>query len=200
LPRSWPLPASSQLKMPRAFLADETPLAAFAPEHTILVDSLSKRVAPGLGVGFIVPPLPLREKVSRALQSGSWSAPGFAVAAATQLMADGCIGEIQWSKRADASRRQALARSLLGEFHVRGDSRSYHLWLELPEPWRAERFVAAAGLRGIAILSSSAFTVGSGHTPNAVRLALAAPALPVLERAITALCELLKTADHRMPE
>ena len=183
-----------------AFLAGEKPLAAFAPEHVILVDSLSKRVAPGLSVGFIVPPARWKEEVSRALLSGAWNASGFAVAAVSQLMADRCIEEIQSSKRADAARRQAVARKLLRDVDVRGDARSYHLWLELPEPWRAEQFVSAAARRGIAILPASVFAVGAGHAPNAVRLALAAPPLAIVEDALATLAELLRTGGHRLLE
>ena len=54
-------------------------------------------------------------------------------------------------------------------------SKAYHSWLELPEAWRAEPFVAAAARLGIAITAAAAFAVGSGHAPNAVRLALASP-------------------------
>jgi aspartate/methionine/tyrosine aminotransferase len=36
------------------FLHDEPPLASLAPDHTVLVESLSKRLAPGLSVGFAV--------------------------------------------------------------------------------------------------------------------------------------------------
>src|SRR5205823_8429787 len=36
------------------FLADEAPLSALAPDSCILLDSLSKKVAPGLALGFIV--------------------------------------------------------------------------------------------------------------------------------------------------
>ncbi|MEI9983309.1 MAG: GntR family transcriptional regulator [Aliidongia sp.] len=38
------------------FLDDEPPLAALAPDACIVIDSLSKKVAPGLTLGFIVPP------------------------------------------------------------------------------------------------------------------------------------------------
>ena len=85
-------------------------------------------------------------------------------------------------------------------FDLHGDPRSYHLWLELPEPWRAEQFVSAAARRGIAILPASVFTVGAGHAPNAVRLALAAPPLAVVESAIATLAELLRTGGHRLLE
>ena len=39
------------------------PLAALAPDRCIVIDSLSKKVAPGLALGFVVPPRRLRETV-----------------------------------------------------------------------------------------------------------------------------------------
>src|SRR5215468_9163147 len=67
------------------FFDDEPPLAALAPASCIVIDSLSKRVAPGLTVGFIVPPPRLRESVMAAVRSGGWTASGFAFAAAQRM-------------------------------------------------------------------------------------------------------------------
>ena len=38
------------------FLGNEPPLAALAPESCIVIEGLSKRIAPGLSLGFVVPP------------------------------------------------------------------------------------------------------------------------------------------------
>ena len=46
------------------FLDDAPPLAALAPASCIVIDSLSKKVAPGMTLGFIVPPLRLRRASS----------------------------------------------------------------------------------------------------------------------------------------
>ena len=48
-------------------LADEEPLAAFAPDHAILIDSLSKRLAPGIAVGFLKK-TPVQKFQSQGLQ------------------------------------------------------------------------------------------------------------------------------------
>ena len=47
-----------------------------APDRCIVVDSLSKKVAPGLALGFIVPPERLRESVIASVRSGGWTATG----------------------------------------------------------------------------------------------------------------------------
>ena len=58
------------------FLDEETPMAAHAPDSCITLDSLSKKVAPGLALGFIVSPPRLRERIMAAVRSGGWTAPG----------------------------------------------------------------------------------------------------------------------------
>jgi DNA-binding transcriptional MocR family regulator len=175
-----------------AFLRDERPLAAYAPDRTVLVDSLSKRLAPGLTVGYAVPPARLVDKVAAALRSGGWGVTGFALAATTRWIGDGTAEAIQRDKRADAVGRQRLVSERLAGFDVRADPAAYHCWWTLPDPWRAETFVAAAARRGIAVSPAASFTIGSGRAPNAVRLALASPPLDVLAGALDTLAALAR--------
>lgn len=173
-----------------SFLADEPPLAALAPERVVFVDSLSKRVAPGLTLGMLASPKALVGRLAAALRSGAWSASGLPAAAGMHWMGDGSARRIVQAKRADARARQALAREVLRDFDPGGDPRAYHLWLNLPEPWRGEAFAAAALRRGIAVTPGSAFAVAPGHAPNAVRLALASPEQSVLVQALRTLRDL----------
>jgi DNA-binding transcriptional MocR family regulator len=170
------------------FLAsDEAPLAAIAPSQTILIDSLSKRVAPGLALGFVVSPPHLVDTISQAIRTGGWTAMGFPIAAGLRWMRDGAATRVEDAKREDAKARQSIARRLLDGLQVRGDPRAYHLLLDLPAPWRAEAFAARASRVGIAVTPASAFAVIPGHAPNAVRLALASPAIEELSAALTTL-------------
>jgi DNA-binding transcriptional MocR family regulator len=174
-----------------SFLRDDPPpLAAFAPERTIVVDSLSKRVAPGCSLGFVVPPTARHQRVRAAIRAGGWLAQSFAVEAATRWMAEGVVAEIERAKRLDAAQRQALAAERLAGFTVRADPAAYHCWWELPPPWRAETFVAAAARRGIAVTPAASFAAGAGHAPSAVRLALATPSLDTLAAALDVLAAL----------
>jgi DNA-binding transcriptional MocR family regulator len=81
------------------FLDNEPPLAALAPDSCIVIDSLSKKVAPGLSLGIIVPPQRLRESVMTSVRSGGWIAAGFAFAAAQQMLGDGTVAELTRLKR-----------------------------------------------------------------------------------------------------
>lgn len=180
-----------------AFLRDDPPpLAAFAPEHVIVADSLSKRVAPGLTVGFAVTPEAIGDRVASALRSGGWTAQRFAVEAATRWLTDGTVAALQEIKRRDAAARQRLVREHLAEFAVEADPQAFHCWWRLPDPWRADTFVAAAARRGIAVTPGAAFTVVVSHAPNAVRLALSAPPLGILATALATLAALARSVPE----
>jgi DNA-binding transcriptional MocR family regulator len=178
------------------FLADEPPLAVLAPDRCVVVDSLSKKIAPGLALGFIVSPPHLRESIMASIRSGGWTASGYAFAAAQRLMDDGTASELVRLKRADAQRRQQLAAERLAGFKFQANSKSYHLWLTLPPQWRSQTFVAAAARREIALTPSTTFAVSPGHAPNAIRLALAAPAIEQLDAALRTLSGMLNATQE----
>ncbi|PZG18094.1 GntR family transcriptional regulator [Nonomuraea aridisoli] len=185
-----------------SFLRDDLPpLAAFAPEHTILVDSLSKRLAPGLSLGFAVLPGAAVAPVAAALRSGGWTPMRFAMEAATRWLTDDTARSVARAKQRDAAMRQELAARHLGGFAVRGDPRSYYCWWELPPPWRADTFVATAARQGIAVTPGAAFAVGRNSAPNAVRLGLASPPPETLSRALATLAGLARsTPDDLIAE
>ncbi|MFE7112520.1 PLP-dependent aminotransferase family protein [Streptomyces sp. NPDC057575] len=178
-----------------AFLHDEVPpLASLAPEQTVLVDSLSKRIAPGLTLGFVVAPGFLVGEIATSLRSGGWAPMRFALEAAYHWQQDGAVKALVQAKQREAAVRQEIAARHLGGFAVRSDPRSYHCWWQLPRPWRADTFVAAAARHGIGVVPAAAFTVGNNHAPNAIRLGLASPQTDVLSQALATLAELGRSA------
>ncbi|MFI1865601.1 PLP-dependent aminotransferase family protein [Streptomyces jumonjinensis] len=178
-----------------AFLRDDLPpLAALAPERTVLVDSLSKRVSPGLTLGFAVAPAAVLGSIAAALRSGGLNPLRFALEAAARWQTDGAVRTLVRAKQREAAVRQDMVRRQLGDFAVRSGHRSYYCWWELPRPWRADTFVAAAARRGIGVTPAAAFAVGQGRAPNAVRVGLASPPAAVLSDALATLAELARTA------
>ncbi|NIJ65992.1 DNA-binding transcriptional MocR family regulator [Sphingomonas leidyi] len=180
------------------FLDDAPPLAALAPNACVVVDSLSKRVAPGLSLGFIIPPPHLREDMKALVRSGGWTASGFAFAAAQRMMGDGTVAELVRLKRLDARARQKRAAEHLSGFEIRANENCYHLWLTLPQHWRSQNFVVAAARRDVALTPSTTFAVTPGHAPNAVRLALATPAMDQLDTGLRTLAAILRAREEDM--
>ncbi len=178
-----------------AWLAADAPppLAAFAPERVVLVDSLSKRVAPGTTLGVVAaPPGEIADRVGAALRGGAWGPTGLALDLGLRFLGSGAVARLEAAKRRDAAARVATAREVLAGLSVRGAPTSYHLWLELPGPWRAEAFAAAALRAGIAVTPALAFATGAAHAPPAVRLALAAPAPEQLRVGLQTVVALLR--------
>lgn len=130
-----------------AFLDDQAPppVASFALEHVVVVDSLSKRIASGLTLGMVFAPNHLAEPIAKALASGAWGVSGFALEACTRWLGDGTVAELEAAKRAEARGRQALAAKALEGLSLRASPAAYHLLLDLPAPWRADEFVQSAG-------------------------------------------------------
>jgi DNA-binding transcriptional MocR family regulator len=180
-----------------AFLRDELrPLAAYAPERTVLIDSLSKRIAPGLTLGFAVAPPALTSGIGAALRAAGAVPMRFALEAAHRWQQDGTVRQLVRAKQRQAAARQRIAARELAGFAVRSDPRSYHCWWQLPHPWRADTFVAAAARHGIAVVPAAAFTIGDSHAPAAVRLGLATARPDVLAEALGTLAGLARSAPE----
>lgn len=180
-----------------AFLRDELPpLAAYAPERTVLIDSLSKRLAPGLTLGFAVAPATVTSAITAALRSGGWTPMRFALEAAHRWQQDGTVRKLVAAKQREAAARQEIAARQLAGFTVRSHPCSYHCWWQLPRQWRADTFVAAAARHGIGVVPAAAFTVGDSHAPNAVRVGLATPRPDILPQALGTLAELGRSAPE----
>ena len=168
-----------------AFLVNRrpTPLAALAPESTIYVSGLSKNVATGLRFGFVVAPSEFVGALERAIRATTWNAPALMTAIGTGWINDGTVDRLEAQKRADARRRQVIARKVLDGLDVVGHPSSYFLWLPLPGEARADQ-VAAALLRETVSVSTAEPFATTKNPPHAIRLALGSVDLDVLARSL----------------
>jgi DNA-binding transcriptional MocR family regulator len=100
---------------------------------------------------------------------------------------------IRWHRKEIAT-RQALARKYLGDLGYLEQASSYHIWLPLAEPLRAEEVVIEAQGAGIAITPGSVFAVEPQFIPQALRIGLGAPpTLGALEVGLKGLAAILET-------
>ncbi|MEV8451498.1 PLP-dependent aminotransferase family protein [Streptomyces sp. NPDC052095] len=156
-----------------AYLVAEPPppLAALAPDVTVHVSGLSKSVATGLRVGFVVPPPALVPALERAIRATTWNTPALTTAIVGRWLDDGTVDRLEVLKRDDARTRQAIARQELAGLPLVGHPSSYFTWLPLPDDARADRLTAALARQHISVSTAEPFTT-STHTPQAIRLAL----------------------------
>ncbi|WP_370680988.1 PLP-dependent aminotransferase family protein [Comamonas sp. GB3 AK4-5] len=172
-----------------AYLADPAPppLATLAPERTLYVSGLSKSVATGLRVGWVVAPPAWVPALESAIRATTWNTAGVMTAMACGWLEDGTVAQLEADKRADARQRQQLAARVLGtllpELPRMSHPSSYFLWLPLPPEVRADQVAQALLQQQIAVSTAEPFAT-TAQAPHALRLALASLPLPLLEQAL----------------
>jgi DNA-binding transcriptional MocR family regulator len=147
------------------------PLVAAAPDITVHISGLSKSVATGLRVGYVLAPPATVPLLERAIRATTWNTPALTTAIACRWLDDGTVDRLEAQKRDDAKARQALAvRELAGLTPV-GHPSSYFTWVPLPDDARADRLTATLARHHISVSTAEPFST-SAHTPQAIRLAL----------------------------
>lgn len=151
--------------------ADRAPaLAAYAPEQVVYATGLSKAMSPGLRIGYIASPPGATDAIRAVARMSSWMTPPMMAEIAMRWLADGTGDEmIKW-QRAEAQARMEIAADALDGFSIRGHKHSYQIWLELPEPWRADVLRDQAMRKGVFFLTGDAFVVGRQPAPHAIRI------------------------------
>lgn len=168
------------------------PVWQHAPEWVCYLTSFTKSVMPGLRVGYLTAGTPLQHRMAARLRATSWMANPLTAEIAMRWLDDGTIDElIAWQRR-EMARRNARARELLAGYSFAGRDAGLHIWLDLPEPWRADNFAQQVRLRDVAVSTLEPFVVGLGGEPHAVRLCLGALLdADEVERALTTITDVL---------
>ena len=168
-----------------AFLAEPSPKPLFtlAPERTVYIGGLSKSVASGLRVGFVVAPKAIIPALEHAIRISTWSTPSLNVALACRWIDSGVVDDLEEQKRQDAHCRQTLARQVLRHSTLIGHPSSYYFWLPLPEGLRADRVVADLARQGVMVTSAEPFAT-TAHVPHALRVAMGSVAMDRLKQAL----------------
>jgi DNA-binding transcriptional MocR family regulator len=173
-----------------------TPLSSFAPTQGYYLTSLSKCIAPGLRIGFLVVPVAQTDRFLPAMQATVWMAAPMMAEIARRLIAEGTAHRLAESRRQEARARQNLARHALGAAGWRAHPVGLHGWLRLSDPWRADDFAIAAAAKGAPVTPIGAFAV-TRTKEQAVRICLgAASDRACLARALGELAGLLAAAPE----
>ncbi len=148
------------------------PLIEVAPERVFHITSLSKAMAGGLRVGYVLSPLEYVEQQRAAVRLSNWMTPPLMAEIARRWVEDG-TGEVlaNWQAEAAGKRLKYAAEAFHDQtyaYHPAG----HFMWLELPAPWRAADFKAAAEARGVLVPSAESFVVGRHGAPHAIRIGI----------------------------
>lgn len=169
------------------------PLSAFAPERSYYILTTSKSIAGGMRIGYLLAPERMVERLATSLRATVWMAAPLMAEIASEWIKDGTAERLVDQKRREAEARQEIARRILHGLRFRAHPISFHIWLELPEPWRSDEFIAQARRRGVLVTPPEAFVPAREEAPHAVRVCLgAARTRAQLETGLKTIRELCK--------
>jgi len=150
------------------------PVYELAPKRTIYVTGLSKVVAAGLRVGFIVASPSLLQPLMSGVRSTMWMPQPLMLEIFAHWVADASMDKVIAWHRAEIAARLAMVQRCIVGAELRINPGSYHVWLTLPEQRRSADFVDEAYGKGVALSPSDTFAIGD-TSPNGVRISIGAP-------------------------
>lgn len=178
------------------------PLAAIGSDVVWYIQSLSKCVALGLKVAYLVAPDAVQRDrvVASAANHSFWFPSGLTAEIATILIESDEIQGIAAAIRTEAEVRRQIAVSILGKHGIRSQVGGLHVWLPVEKFGPALCFTAAADSIGVKVRPANMFAVSPAEEqipiPAAVRLALTSPNThQELAGALNQLARLLRN-DH----
>ena len=146
------------------------PLAQIAPHTSIYVTSLSKAVAPGLRVGFLKAPAQLAAALHQSVNLSVWMTPPLTLEVAHRIIEDGTAIQLASQQRRVAIHRQRLVQDILGMDAIPSTADGFHVWLPLPEGWRADVFSSECAHLGVRVSEARSFAMNASDAPEAIRL------------------------------
>ena len=173
------------------------PLAAMAPEQVVYIGSLSKSLAAGLRVGALVTPDNVRDRIADSVRASCWMVSPVVAEIACEWVRSGRAEDQVMHQKQDMKLRQEIARKKLNQFGAVITPFGFHVWLMLPEPWRAGQFVKEAEHRGVLLKGAGTFAVGRFEAPHGVRIAIScARDIEQLEQGLDVLVDMLKAGPE----
>ena len=151
---------------------DRPTMASINPDRCIYLCGTSKSMAPGLRIGYMIAPTSILPRLSDGVHATSWTSPSL-MGEITSVLIEERIAEnfVAWHRR-EALERMKMAEDLLGLSNIFPKCPTYHLWLQLPPPWRANEFAAHLRLGNTLVSPADAFAVDRSPTPHAIRVSL----------------------------
>lgn len=153
----------------------QAPVSTYIPERSFYLTSLSKALAPGLRVGFLVMPADKTMDIEAAMAASLWHTPPLMVEIACQWIEDGTATRVIAIKRQEAARRAALLKKHLPDSDLQLRAGGLHLWLHLPETWQGEDFAKQAAKDGVLVIPSVSFFPGPHPEQQAIRICIGPP-------------------------
>ncbi|GLH73332.1 GntR family transcriptional regulator [Geothrix limicola] len=149
------------------------PLAALAPERVLYVTGLSKTVAPGLRLGYLLLPPLLQARAREAEHHTTWYVTALSMALGTAWLEDGTAWHRLLAQRKELAARHRLCAQNLRHLAWRGAPHCPHVWLPAP-PGGPERFTRRALEVGVVVVPSDVFAATRAVQEPGLRISIGA--------------------------
>jgi DNA-binding transcriptional MocR family regulator len=147
------------------------PLVTLAPERVLYLTGLSKTVAPGLRIGYILVPPGLRQRLRDSEHHTTWYVSALTMALATQWLQDGTAWRRLLAQRRELSLRYRLCEKHFERLCWRGEPQCPHVWLTQP-PGGSAPFAKRALAAGVVVVPSRVFATGRLAAEDGVRISI----------------------------
>ncbi len=134
---------------------------SLAPERTLHITGLSKTLAPGLRLGFVLTPKGQERLLRNHLRSMSPRSVGVMGEMARHWVASGKADEILLRIRAELARRRAAFMEVFKDHRVHCAPAAPFAWLELPPEWTGNRLAAALRAKRILVTPGTEFDLSA---------------------------------------
>jgi DNA-binding transcriptional MocR family regulator len=163
-----------------------TPLRALAPEQVIYLGTLSKVFSPGMRIGWVLAPEPVRDRLVLAKEAANLCSSPF-----TQLIAVEYLGsphlpeDLDLIRKTYRERRDAMLDALDSHFPPQARTRppegGLFLWVTLPPPIDTKTMLARALEAGAAYVPGQGFYPVKRDGRHAMRLNFSYPSISEIE-------------------
>lgn len=173
------------------------PLVTLAPERVLYLTGLSKTVAPGLRIGYLVLPSGLRDRMREGEHHTTWYVSALTMGLATRWLGDGTAWRRLLAQRRELAVRHRLCGKHLQGFDWLGEPCCPHVWIP-SVPQGSAVFAKRALAAGVVVVPAG--TLAAGRTPAAdgIRISIgSAPDRPTLAEGLSRLAAL--AASPRAP-
>lgn len=167
-------------------------LSYIIPQQSIYISSLSKTFYAGLRVSFVAAPKRYYTRILQAVIDTIWMTSALCAEIACECIESGITEKIIYSRVTEITARYNLFKSIFDEFEYNYQQNSMFIWLKLPDGWTSIDVERIAEKKGLHIVASDKFTVGSIPPIGYIRISLSgADTLEELEQGLTFLKKIL---------
>jgi DNA-binding transcriptional MocR family regulator len=143
---------------------------SIAPELTYHITSLSKTLAPGLRIGFVVTPQGQERSMRAHVRTMASRTVGITGEIARYWIETDLADTILNRTRRELGSLRAAFIEVFKGCNFRCEPGAPYAWLELPEHWNVSRFAATLSAANIKVTPGSAFLLVPHLTPRHIRI------------------------------